>query len=220
MPESPLSIAASVTSFLTFIAAILGFLYVRYITVQNSQEEFHRILESIIASLQETSGVASIKEKIERGEGISDVLRSGLEEVESADNQLKTLKISLYGLEVRILMEMSRSMDMVPDTEALIIPKDDDEKVHQEEVLFNILDTIIPWLHRHGPPVVGSTSVSSDRIINSSLAVYFEVLKTIFAGSRFGMRWYKVRNQVLKLALERDALRSRLSFHHLQMINM
>jgi hypothetical protein len=62
MGDSPLSITASVTGILTFVAAILAFIYVRYLTLRNSKDEMNSILISVTASIGETNRVrASIQ---------------------------------------------------------------------------------------------------------------------------------------------------------------
>jgi hypothetical protein len=61
MMDSPLSIAASVTSFLTIAAAITAFIYVRFSILRNGHEEMTSFLESALASAEE---ITSLKEKM------------------------------------------------------------------------------------------------------------------------------------------------------------
>ncbi|KAF2796494.1 hypothetical protein K505DRAFT_359230 [Melanomma pulvis-pyrius CBS 109.77] len=58
MEDSPLSITASITGILTFIAAICAFIYVRYNTLQNGWTEIDIIFESVVATIEETRAIA------------------------------------------------------------------------------------------------------------------------------------------------------------------
>lgn len=55
MEDSPLSIVASVTGILTFIAAIVGFVYVRYSILNNGKQEILSTKESVVAFLRDTA---------------------------------------------------------------------------------------------------------------------------------------------------------------------
>ncbi|KAI3327209.1 hypothetical protein HD806DRAFT_386625 [Xylariaceae sp. AK1471] len=59
MADSPLSITASITGILTFVAAIVAFLYVRYQMLKNSNEERRTIMTSVESSVQDTNRMAS-----------------------------------------------------------------------------------------------------------------------------------------------------------------
>lgn len=59
MEDSPLSIAASITGILTFVAAVLASIYIRYNTLQNGQVELEKVLKSVKISLEETSKVST-----------------------------------------------------------------------------------------------------------------------------------------------------------------
>lgn len=53
MDDSPLSITASITGILTFLAAIVAFVYVRYNVLHNGAEEVRNISDSVSASVNE-----------------------------------------------------------------------------------------------------------------------------------------------------------------------
>lgn len=59
MEDSPLSIAASITGILTFVAAVLASIYVRYNTLQNGRVELEKVLKSVKISIEETRKVAT-----------------------------------------------------------------------------------------------------------------------------------------------------------------
>ncbi|KAI8952052.1 hypothetical protein F4801DRAFT_542700 [Xylaria longipes] len=52
MEDSPLSITASVTGILTFLAAIVAFIYVRYQTLIHSEEEIKTIVNSVESGIK------------------------------------------------------------------------------------------------------------------------------------------------------------------------
>ncbi|KAI0171285.1 hypothetical protein BJ166DRAFT_518372 [Pestalotiopsis sp. NC0098] len=55
MEDSPLSIVASITGILTFIAAVVGFVYVRYSILNNGKQEIVSTKESVVAFLRDTA---------------------------------------------------------------------------------------------------------------------------------------------------------------------
>src|SRR5689334_2102245 len=57
MDDSPLSIAASVAGILTFISAVIAFVYVRYRILQNGRNEILSTLEAAKASIEETKSM-------------------------------------------------------------------------------------------------------------------------------------------------------------------
>lgn len=57
MDDSPLSIAASITGILTFLAAIFGFVYLRYTVLKNGTDEMFDVFESVTATLDETEAL-------------------------------------------------------------------------------------------------------------------------------------------------------------------
>jgi hypothetical protein len=211
MPDSPLSITASVTGILTFIAAILGFVYVRYITLQNAQEEAFRNLASVIFNLRDTSSVIFMREDINIGHESmgAEIVKA----IQSANSHLKMLKTSIHGLELRILNVMRRSIGL--NTEWLALPTTGDEKArftHDLSQMAQYMASMTTGRVRGGP--------DPDPDHRSRFSTAFHVVVYIVTGSRFGMRWYRVRDKVLKMAQDREAFRARLLFHQLQMINM
>jgi hypothetical protein len=94
MQDSPLSIAASVAGILTFIAAILAFMYVRYNTLRNGHREMLAILESVSDTVEETKGAAA--------------QISTQSEDRPESSLLTKLATDLFSLETRILNEYMR----------------------------------------------------------------------------------------------------------------
>jgi hypothetical protein len=58
MEDSPLSITASFTGVLTFVAAIAAFIYVRFQMLLNSEEEIIAILNSVEPCVEDTVKMA------------------------------------------------------------------------------------------------------------------------------------------------------------------
>lgn len=58
MPDSPLSVTASIAGILTFAAAILASIYVRYNSLRNAEKEIINTLESVSVTLNEIQPIA------------------------------------------------------------------------------------------------------------------------------------------------------------------
>src|SRR4051812_25295365 len=57
MQDSPLSTTASVAGILTFVSAIIAFIYVRYQVLQNGRNEIFSNLEAAAFSIEETKSM-------------------------------------------------------------------------------------------------------------------------------------------------------------------
>src|ERR1700743_3219735 len=99
MGDSPLSITASVTGILTFAAAILAFIYVRYLTLRNSNDEMNSILISTSASVEETDRLGtlihSIKAATQHDASQWQLLEDPLTQLEKSMNALFLLETKI-----------------------------------------------------------------------------------------------------------------------------
>src|ERR1700722_15798467 len=103
MGDSPLSITASVTGILTFVAAILAFIYVRYLTLRNSKDEMNSILISVTASIGETNRVRASIQSAEAKASHGRDNASQPRILEDTLTQLETTIGDLYLVEMKIL---------------------------------------------------------------------------------------------------------------------
>lgn len=90
MEDSPLSITTSIAGILTFIAAICAFIYVRYNTLRNGWTEIDTIVESIVATIEETRAIAQAGQVTQSGD-------------DPDSRRLKELVTELYSTELAIL---------------------------------------------------------------------------------------------------------------------
>ncbi|KAK7427991.1 hypothetical protein QQZ08_005422 [Neonectria magnoliae] len=215
MDDSPLSITSSITGILTFLAAILAFLYVRYNTLRNSSMEMVTILESVTATVEET-------------QAMSQATPSSPLEDDSQSRLLKKLIAELYSTEIGILnqfMAVHSPGQKLPD------PNNPDGSLNetwQQEV---IQAAIAATSRRHGKNRQAfnalSTLHSYMSIVNALVSVtsfrpyMYGVLRFVisFGVSRTMMRWYRVRGNVLEMIQQRESIRSRLLFHQISTAN-
>lgn len=92
LDDDPLSITANVASILTFIAAVLAFVYVRYNTIRNGHKEMTAILESVFATIEETRAMAMMTSEPEKDQA-------------AEVNIPQKLLADLYALEMGIIVE-------------------------------------------------------------------------------------------------------------------
>lgn len=98
MEDSPLSIVASVTGILTFVAAILGFIYIRYSILHNGREEMISILMSAAETIQDTRPLAQASSQREPEHGFDSDLRNNLiQELYSIELAILVLYMNVYG---------------------------------------------------------------------------------------------------------------------------
>lgn len=105
MAESPLSITSAVISILTFIAAILAFINVRYTTLRSSYEE----MANIFVSGSVHAGETAVIEKLTQGARRRAESRS-IENLQSLKDGLihsKKLLTNLYTLELSIMFQIA-----------------------------------------------------------------------------------------------------------------
>jgi hypothetical protein len=175
MQDSPLSITASVTGILVFIAANLTFIYVRYNTLKNGYTEMSTILMSVKSSIEDTH----------------------MMQTTNLGDHLQELLNELYRLEKEIISEVSKASDLRPP----------------EAVNVGV--------------ILGDVELATARFVDS-LVASSPRFALLLAGTRFVLtlgqtpklvRWYLVRNKVLKMVLQRETLRSRMLFYQMCLVH-
>jgi len=216
MQDSPLSIAASVAGILTFIAAVLAFIYVRYNTLRNGQREMLAILESVSDTIEETRAT------------MAQITTQSQDRPESGP--LIKLATDLYLLETGILNEYMRvyGVDLSP-----LLPYSHPHRSqtwHEVEQAFNVAQD-------HLQRSRDTSRLKSRVTIFLEALEAFSVIQSIFAPNRMSitltvikfvltlgktpilLRWYMVRDKVLEMVRQRETLRSRLLFHQISVVN-
>lgn len=210
MADSPLSITASVTGILTFVAAILAFIYVRYNIIRNGNIEMITIFKSVAGFIVETITIAETT-------GSGDHVRSGsLQEL--ITEQLRT--------EIGVIKKCMVALGVDPAQ----IPSDPYSFVSYDKLLQRHRNII--GLYRSALEAYSKSSngwrICMHRLdgciqINRPGLVLFWAVTlylSSFGVSPMQLRWYRVRDSVLEMIQRRETLRSQLLFHQISLMNL
>jgi len=221
----PLSITANITGILTFIAAIVAFIYVRYRILTNGYDEMVDILTSVVATVEDTAVMTEVVPAEWRDDRDGGGATSG-------STLLENLILSLYSIEISIITECMKSLghpdiaDMLlagPRPIALETTESPDIKWKDlEDVINNMLPTrrqkwslleiLRDYRNALGVYLQPGSSFASLLWITLRFILHLGLTPTM-------TRWYKIRGQVLKKMQKRDAIRSRLLFHQVYAAN-
>ena len=180
MEDSPLSITANITGILTFMAAIMAFIYIRFNTLRNGVAEVTNILISVTSSLEDTR----------------------LMRTTNPGEYLQKLINELFEVEMHILHEATK----------VISPSGPWQTANEGAILHGLGLVHLRILQRY-------TKLSN--VLGS-----FPTL--LWAGVTFVLtlgqtpkliRWYLVRDDVLKMILQRETLRSRMIFYQMSLVH-
>lgn len=206
MADSPLSITANVTGILTFFAAILAFIYVRYNVIRNGHNEMIDIFKSVSSFIAETSIIAKATES-------EDHIRS---------DPLKELVTDMLKTEIGV---MEKCM-IVLNVDAAHLPSDSSSHISHDELFQlyqNIIVLYLSALHRWLQSPVPNMAWS----ILNRFTDYLEFVRglqevpflwsvamrvTSFGVTPVQLRWYRVRDSVREMIQRRETLRSQLLF--------
>ncbi len=222
MEDSPLSITASITGILTFVAAIIAFVYVRYTTLRNGQEEMVSVLESVTATIAETREVATATPGLGLGSG-----------PDSAAGQLAKLVGDLYRIELAILVQYMKVYGSnVASMQSNLRPDDGNSsaatwqdalqavattRTRKPATMPNYFSRLAQAFQTSVPPAEAvaqaTTGVTEVLLMSMKFVAYSGAYPTM-------IRWYMVRDEVLGKVKEREAVRSRLMFHQVFAANV
>ncbi|KAL1859621.1 hypothetical protein Daus18300_009486 [Diaporthe australafricana] len=224
MDDSPLSITASITGILTFVVAILAFIYVRYNTLRNGEAEMMTVLESVSAAIDEARPVAQ-----------------GWGDAEEPDHFVQKILTDLYSIEIEILArcmlairggsaseaEMMVSMsEHVPGHLRRQHPGPGDDSNTWAEVQQKLEELYSDQRRVHCRAGGPGRSILSFEYVFEMLAKldshnpfpYTSLVLTFvfqFGASPRMVRWYRVRERVLEKMQARERTRSRLLLYQI-----
>lgn len=220
MEDSPLSIAASVTGILTFIAAIFGFIYVRYQILSNGRQEIASIFESVTASILDTRTLQQTMLQTESehdlGSGLKRALISELYMIEieilrlyndsGVDETMLGLKASSQNNEMaRLWQEISQAVGQSQDD---VTPK---RKGRFSEINRRWRSIVYIWeTHSY---ILAALRPWSWLLAVTKLVLNLGATPTL-------VRWYMIRKSVLEKVKKRKILRSRLLFYEISNANL
>ena len=219
MEDSPLSITASVTGILTFVVAIIAFIYVRYNTLRNGRAEMVSVLESVTATIAETREVATATPAPAAGS-----------ESDSAAGQLAKLVGDLYRIELAILVQYMKVYGTkVASMQSNLRPDDGISSAATWEDVLQVVATSYTLKPATIPSYFSSLTRAFQTSVPPAEAVATGVMDVLMMGMKFVaysgayptmIRWYIVRDEVLEKVREREAVRSRLMFHQVFAANV
>lgn len=223
MEDSPLSIAASVTGILTFIAAIFGFIYVRYRILSNGRQEITSVFESVTASILDTRTLQQTMLQAESehdlGSGLKRALISELYMIEieilrlyndsGVDETMLGLKASSQNNEMaRLWQEIRQAVGQAQDD---LIPKREGRfsKFNQRwRYIASIWET-----HSYLFAALGPYDGWSWLLVVTKFVLNLGATPIL-------VRWYMIRKSVLEKVKKRKILRSRLLFYEISNANL
>ena len=201
--DSPLSITASVTGIATLVAAVLAFVYVRDTTLTNSNEEIANILTSVGTSLEDARLTRNSTRRRDEAAGDPQPIDNGithleklLRDISALEMDILRLLIGVYGSDPPDTISRNEFAAAVPETQPGAEWKNALKELRATEKMY-----------RQGKTL--SFLVTGRMLVVSTFGV-----------SKPMTRWYRVRKEVQQKVQEREALRSRLLYHELSMINL
>ncbi|KAL2065245.1 hypothetical protein VTL71DRAFT_2914 [Oculimacula yallundae] len=205
MQDSPLSITASIAGILTFAAAILAFVYIRYNTLKDGYAEMDTIFKSVESSLDDTRMMKTA----------------------NPDGHLGSILKDLFRLERRIMAELLKVYQN-PQANAVIEVLD-----LEEAALVDPQGIAAPIARKKGR--LGRLLLRVSRLVlwaRTIEQIFISVDPEIMAlGWRilvfvrhlgmtpFLLRWYMTRDKVLVMTRRRESLRSRMLFIQMSHVN-
>lgn len=215
LDDDPLSIVANVADILTFIAAVLAFVYVRYNTVRNGHKEMTAILESVFATIEETRTMS--------------MMTSEPEEDKAAEANIpQKLLADLYALEMEIIVEFMYAYgDKLSNRLRNLHSSSFQESATWDEVTRRFTATRDNWhqsqrnssFWNSRSMTLASLFYSGNPWIPSSLWAILKYALTL-GNTPTLLRWYRVRDKVLELTRRREILRSRLLLQQAALTNL
>ncbi|EDU46639.1 hypothetical protein PtrSN002B_009731 [Pyrenophora tritici-repentis] len=204
MEDSPLSITASITGILTFIATIMAAIYVRYATLRNGEAERYRILTSVTSTLEGF-----------RGYGEYVVIQAG----DDTDMVwLKKLNASLIATQCVIAsccsMETTGASQIPIDLGLVGITDTAWAEAMQEIRIINENNgRKRSWISK----AILALKKRYDRGDMTWKSITLLLLPMSLLSTPELMRWYQVRERVLEKIREQEILRSRITSHQIHM---
>ena len=195
--DTPLSIVGNVTGILTFVAAAWAFVYVRYTTLRNSYEERLNIMSSATNNFREMSLMSTLARNARhRSDAVRDAVERLFDDILRLEYEIVSLIMKIYDHTHPFLTDSNELPMVQPEINLQLDWKSVEAavKAAREDTcnISSTAKTMVTIMHLFIP-----TSIVSKE----------------------NVRWYQPRPKVLEMVREREALRSRLLYRQLSMIN-
>ncbi|KAK0651166.1 hypothetical protein B0T16DRAFT_489235 [Cercophora newfieldiana] len=211
MEDSPLSITASVAGILTFLAALIAFIYVRYQILQNGHDEIMSTLEATALSIDETSSMQAALLQHDQRHEAARRLRQCLQDLCSIDIDISgQCVMAAFGHnrtnEVSATGGLGEEHDAdAPTTISETTPKAKGGRFAALAEKLRYFRNILRVSVQHAPGIWRSVHL---------------VLNLIVGITPMLLRWYSVRKEVMKKVQQRNMLRSRILHQQMLLLHM
>ncbi|KAF2815675.1 uncharacterized protein BDZ99DRAFT_493666 [Mytilinidion resinicola] len=214
MQDSPLSITASITGILTFIAAICAFIYVRYNTLRNGGMEIGTIIDSVTATIEESRAIALSGPATQPGDDPdSSRLKKLVSELYSTETDILAQCTIVFGKDLGKLQLGSRpsgSTSTSATWKDVVKEVDDAQKRWQQQ----------QRRRRYGLRVTEKYFRPVIDLVDSYPTGWAITISVLSLGATPTMiRWYRARKKVFEMIQQREIIRSRLLFHQISIAN-
>ncbi|CAE7195077.1 hypothetical protein P3342_009795 [Pyrenophora teres f. teres] len=204
MEDSPLSITASITGILTFIAAILAAIYVRYATLRNGEAERYRILTSVTSTLEGFRGYGEYV-VIQAGDDTDMVW---LKKLNASLIATQCVIASYCSMETTGASRIPMSLGLVGITDTAWA-----EAMQEIRIINENYSRERSWISK----AILSLKQRYDRGDMTWRSLMLLLLPMSLLSTPELMRWYQVRERVLEKIREQEILRSRITSHQIHM---
>lgn len=226
MEDSPLSIAASIAGILTFFAAVLAFVYVRFNTIRDGQAERLSIMESTAASLRENHALLSafIHLRLDPEAPAQPRSFSLLSELLATELVIKARCWRVHGeTEAATMERLQHNEAFLTQLWSKTLSAEEAARRLREfrmEVAPTKWDKCF-WAVSWPPDARNRLALNSRLFSNLLYLLAFGLLILITLGSTpASIHWYIVRDKVMELVQRRETLRSQLLFHQISEVSM
>jgi len=208
MDDSPLSIAASAAGILTFISAVIAFVYVRYQILQNGRNEIWSSLEAATLSIEETKSMQHAL--------LPNDERHGAERMKKSLQDLLRIDIDIWK-ECTLVAGYPN-----PDEIMAGVLEESDRDVRQPIPQVTLKG--IGLCFRSEEPLHRYLKVVDFLVLGSLASLIWGSIKMVLQLS-IGitptlLRWYGVRKEVMKKTQQRNMLRSRIMHQQMLLLHM
>jgi hypothetical protein len=218
MEDSPLSILASITGILTFFAAIVGFVFVRYKVLQNGTIEMDSILATTVTVIDDSGVWLEATKDTSQNEGHPKLWNTFRRELFKTELQIVTEyhAAGLLGSPVELVWVATMSRDDMShfwqeiDTDTWLRF---DQIVHQQQQQRGYRSN-----NKSGNDLTQRDKLGMTAIIIRQASLVWRSLLNLGASPSL-LRWYRIRENVLDLVRSRKALQSRLLLYQVSTAN-
>lgn len=225
--DSPLSIIASITGILTFLAAIIAFVYFRYTVLRDGEREMLATFDSIVETLEETRLLAEAQNQESIDDPASEWLSYITSQLYDTEYAILLQYMKVYGVEelLELLSGLPSPRPAADGNNSVAWARATSEAQAWKEILREQQQA------RRSDRIRLRAVLLRVTLIFDAIDLIFDAIDRYMSRSqlaslqktmiivRFGktprlVRWYMVRDDVQEMMQKRETIRSRLLLYH------